>query len=145
MICSLVSDKHFLLPCLNLAENIRQALDEGYIGCGIFVDLQIAFHSVDHEMLLWLWACGNTFCCSSGFYSGVRVLEPLLFLLHINDLNEAIILCKVYHFADDTYLLYLGKSIKKPNKLLILTYKIGHIGSMPTKFHLMLKNQTGNL
>ena len=25
---------------INLTENIRQALDEGYIGCGIFVDLQ---------------------------------------------------------------------------------------------------------
>ena len=24
---------------INLTENIRQALDEGYIGCGIFVDL----------------------------------------------------------------------------------------------------------
>ena len=24
---------------INLTENIRQALDNGYIGCGIFVDL----------------------------------------------------------------------------------------------------------
>ena len=27
---------------INLTENIRQAVDEGYIGCGIFVDLQKA-------------------------------------------------------------------------------------------------------
>ena len=27
---------------INLIENIRQALDEGYIGCGIFVDQQKA-------------------------------------------------------------------------------------------------------
>ena len=39
MTCSLVSDKNFLLPIvlINLTENIRQALDEGCIGCGIFV------------------------------------------------------------------------------------------------------------
>ena len=45
------------------------------------------------------------------------VLGPLLFLLYINDLNQTIKFCKVHHFADDTNLLYLGKSIKKLNKL----------------------------
>ena len=37
---------------INLTENIRQALEEGYIGCGIFVDLQKAFVTLDHEILL---------------------------------------------------------------------------------------------
>ena len=37
---------------INLTENIRQALDEGYIGCGISVDLQKAFDTADHEILL---------------------------------------------------------------------------------------------
>ena len=33
-------------------ENIRKALDDGYIGCGVFVDLQKAFNTVDHQILL---------------------------------------------------------------------------------------------
>ena len=41
----------------------------------------------------------------------------MLFLLYINDLNQAIKFCKVHHFADDTNLLCLGNSIKKLNKL----------------------------
>ena len=45
------------------------------------------------------------------------VLGPLLFLLYINDLNQAIKFCKVNHFADDTNLLCLSNSIKKLNKL----------------------------
>ena len=45
------------------------------------------------------------------------VLGSLLFLLYINDLNQAIKFCKVYHFADETNLLCLSNSIKKLNKL----------------------------
>ena len=44
-------------------------------------------------------------------------LVPLLFLLCINDLNQAIKLCKVHPFADGNTLLYLGESIKNLYKL----------------------------
>ena len=44
------------------------------------------------------------------------VLGFLLFLLYINDLNQAMKFCKVDHFADDTNLLCLSNSIKKLNK-----------------------------
>ena len=45
------------------------------------------------------------------------VLEPLLFIIYINDLNTAIKHCKVHHFADDTNLLHINYSIKKLNKV----------------------------
>ena len=36
------------------------------------------------------------------------VLGLLLFLLYINDLNQAIKPCKVHHFADDTNRYYIS-------------------------------------
>ena len=37
---------------INITENIRKALDDGNIGCGVFVDLQKDFDTVDHQILL---------------------------------------------------------------------------------------------
>ena len=37
---------------INITENIRKALDDGNIGCGVFVDLPKAFDTLDHQILL---------------------------------------------------------------------------------------------
>ena len=37
---------------INITENTRKILDSGKIGCGVFLDLQKAFDSVDHQILL---------------------------------------------------------------------------------------------
>ena len=44
------------------------------------------------------------------------VLGPLLFLIYINDLNEATSHYIIHHFADDTNILFLHISLKKINK-----------------------------
>ena len=129
---------------INITENIRKALGDGNIGCGIFAESQKAFDTVDHQILLaklnYYGICGvsndwfkpyfsnrNQYVSIDGYESGFAALNCgvpqgpflglLLFLLYINDLNQALQFWKVHHFADDTNLLCLSNSIKKLNKL----------------------------
>ena len=44
-------------------------------------------------------------------------LGPLLFIIFINNLHQAIEKSSVHHFADDTNLLLIDKSLKKINTL----------------------------
>ena len=91
-----------------ITENIRKALDDGNIGCGIFVDLQKAFDTVDHQITMKLVEfqmiglsrislIAISMYLKNGYESGLAaincgvtqgsVLGPLLFLLDTNDLN----------------------------------------------------------
>ena len=125
---------------INLTEDIRDALDNHYFACGTFIDLQKAFDTVDHKILLrklehygvrgkaneWF----NSYLSNrkqhvsiNGFLSnetemlyGVpqgSVLGPLLFLIYINDLHVAIKHSTTRHFADDTSLLIKSKSLNQ--------------------------------
>ena len=38
---------------MSIPEDIKQALDNDQIACGIFIDLQKAFDTVNHEILLY--------------------------------------------------------------------------------------------
>ena len=40
---------------LNLTESLMKALDEGKFVCGIFVDFEKVFYTVDHNILLKNW------------------------------------------------------------------------------------------
>ena len=115
---------------ISLTENIRKNLDEGNIGCVIFVDLQKAFDTVEHDILLstlehyGIRGLANEWFksyLSNGYDSNLAdvkfgvsqgsVLGPLLFLIYILDLNQALKFCKVHHFTDDTNLIHFNKSV----------------------------------
>ena len=135
---------------LNVTESIIEALGEGNFTCGIFVDLEKAFDTVDHNILLkkldqygvrgisnqWFesyltdW---KQFVSINGFNSNISTITsrepqgsvsgPLLFLIYVDDLNVAIKHCKVHHFTDDTNLLNINKSPKHLNKFINIDLK----------------------
>ena len=132
---------------IRLTEDIRSSLDNNEIVCGVFIDLQKAFDTVDHNILLskldyygirgtaneWFnsyLSNRRQFVSINGHDSGEvnmsygvpqgSVLGPLLFLIYINDLHKALKYSTTRHFADDTYLLNSNHSPKQLQKQLNL-------------------------
>ena len=128
-------------------------MDNGIFSCGVFVDLEKAFDTVKHSILLrklhhygirgkgndWLtsYLSNRTQSVSvNGATSDVSnvtcgvpqgsILGPLLFIIYINDMHRAFSSCLVYHFADDTNLVFSHpdptKISKEVNKQLAILY-----------------------
>ena len=145
-----------------ITEKIKYALGNGKITCGIFLDPQKAFDTVDYKILIsklehygicriplnWFKsyltkrrqfveinnAQSETVFSECGVPQG-SVLEPLLLLIYINDLHNATNYPDMHQFADDTNLLYSSKSLKDINKKIISIIKTLLTGSEQTKLH----------
>ena len=124
---------------LDLIEDIGNSMDNNKFAVGVFVDLQKAFDTVDHNILLnkldhygirgvannWFKSYLSNrkqFVTINGVNSDLQsmkfVLGPLLFLIYINDLHSTIKFCTTRHFADDTNLVIKNKSLKQLKKQL---------------------------
>lgn len=128
---------HFFL--LDIVNQIQSNMDKGHFSCGVFIDFQKAFDTVNHKILLkkleyygfrgianeWfssylshrsqVTVVGSHTSNSSDVVCGVpqgSVLGPLLFLLYINDICSCSTKLGFYLFADDTNLLYSHKNLK---------------------------------
>ena len=124
---------------ISITEHIRNLLDNGHYVCGIFVDLEKAFDTVNHEILCEKLSSyglrGNVnkllqsylsnrkqYVSLNGFESVTKdvtcgvpqgsSLGPLLFLLYINDFRLCLSETSSGHFADDTFIIYDSKKPK---------------------------------
>ncbi len=128
---------------VSLTENIKASLDNKKFGCGIFIDLQKAFDTVNHDILLkklehygirgtslnWF----QSYLCDRKQYVSVNghsssacyitcgvpqgsVLGPLLFLIYINDLPNSSKLLKFFLFADDTNIYFESDDLIRLSK-----------------------------
>ena len=128
---------------LDITERIRETLDKGKYGCGVFIDLKKAFDTVNHDILLtklehygirtnilaWFESylkerkqfvffngkSSDILNISCGVPQG-SVLVPLLFLIYINDLPNISSKLNFFLFADDTNLYYESDDLMELEK-----------------------------
>ena len=123
----------------SITERIKQLMDTGHYVCGIFIDLEKAFDTVNHSLLCeklnYYGLRGNINNLIQSYLSNRRQfvsidginsstlnvncgvpqgssLGPLLFLIYINDFRFCLNKTETGHFADDTYILYGSKKLK---------------------------------
>ena len=98
--------------------------------CGLFIGLQKAFITVNHDILLsklnhysirgvaFDWVKQENSVNTTYTYGALKgsIIRSLLFLISINDISQPIKISKAHHFANDTNLLYTSNSLREINK-----------------------------
>ena len=129
---------------VSMTDTIKNSLDNRKFGCGIFLDLQKAFDTVNHSILLmklekygirgpalewfksylsdreqYVTVNGSSSSClnvTCGVPQG-SVLGPLLFLIFINDLPNSTSVLSFYLFADDTNIYFEAENLDKLQRI----------------------------
>ena len=128
------------MALVTLMDKIISAIDKGEFVVGVFIDLQKAFDTINHEILMnklrkygirgkcydWLTdylACRQQFVMFDDVVSNRQtitcgvpqgsVLGPLLFILYINDIVHVSKSLFPILFADDTNIFIQGKSLNE--------------------------------
>ena len=136
---------HSTDTCLSfLNDKILKGFDDGLVTGMILIDLQKAFDTINHDILLkklsiigfsdhtvkWFQSylsnhkftvnLENSFSEVSSISYGVpqgSILGPLLFLIYVNDMPMAV-KCDLFLYADDTCLVFQSKNVKDIEKQL---------------------------
>ena len=136
---------HSTDTCLSfLNDKILKDFDDGLLTGMILIDLQKAFDTINHDMLLkkliiigfsdhtvkWFQSylsnrkftvnLENSFSEVSNISCGVpqgSILGSLLFLIYVNDMSMAV-KCNLFLYADDTCLVFQSKNVKDIEKQL---------------------------
>ena len=137
---------HSILTCLlKNTDDWYSGLDLGKLVGLVFIDLKKAFDTVDHDILCQkLNYCGiqqrellwfqpylsnrQQFCRVNGIDSEINSIDigipqgsclgPLLFIIYINDLSQALLDSNVSMYADDTSLCFQSLDINKLNEVI---------------------------
>ena len=123
---------------LSITERIKELIDSSNYVCGVLVDLEKAFDTVNHKILCekldYYGLRGNVnkliqsylanrkqYVSINGFESNLRdilcgvpqgsSLGPLLFLIYINDFRLCLQKTETGHFADDTFIMFGSKKL----------------------------------
>ena len=134
-----------LCAFIGLTASIKKTIDDGMFGCGAFIDLQKAFDTVNHSILLkkmehygvrgialdWFTSYlsdRHQYVSVNGYTSdylniscGVpqgSVFGPLLFLIYVNDLPNVSKLLSFYLFADDTNIYFKSNDLTHLQKIM---------------------------
>ena len=127
------------LALIEIIDGIKNDINNGDITIGTYLDLKKAFDTVNHPILLekldhygirgmalkffesylsnrnQYVCCNNTSSSITTIEYGVpqgSVLGPLLFIIYVNDIVNAVKDIKIRLFADDTALFIHGKDVK---------------------------------
>ena len=135
--------------CLSfLNDKISKGFDSSLYTGLILIDLQKAFDTIDHEILLEKMVCigfskntvnwfrsylsnrffkvniNKTLSNSGKLACGVpqgSILGPLLFLIYVNDMPQALS-CDLLLYADDSCLIYQHKDVKEIENILNINF-----------------------